>query len=89
MKDNNSILTIAEIKHLFPNEWILLGLEGDAVTKQDAGVVLLHGKDYLELCYKGSEIAPAQLTKIFYTGEQKHHRQWLKATRLKEIPKKT
>ena len=84
---NNSILTIAEIKHLFPNEWILLGLEGSEASKSDTGVVLLHGKDYLELCYKGSEITTTQLTKIFYTGEQKHHRQWLKATRLKDIQK--
>lgn len=84
---NNSILTIAEIKHLFPNEWVLLGLEGDDVSKIDTGIVLLHGKDYLELCYKGSEIKTTQLTKILYTGEQKHNRQWLKATRLKDLPK--
>jgi hypothetical protein len=80
---NNSILTIAEIKHLFPNEWVLLGLEGNTDVKSDTGVVLLHSTDYLELCYKGSEITTNQLTKIFYTGEQKHHRKWLKATRLK------
>jgi hypothetical protein len=83
---NNSILTIAEIKHLFPNEWVLLGLEGSTNVENNAGVVLLHSADYLELCYKGSEITTKQLTKIFYTGEQKQNRKWLKATRLKDLP---
>jgi hypothetical protein len=83
---DSEILTIEEIKHLFPNEWILLGLENNSV-KNDAGTVLFHSKDYLELCYKGSEIAQNTLTKIFYTGEQNHNRKWLKATRLKGLPK--
>ena len=83
---NNSILTIAEIKHLFPNEWVLLGLEGNTESENNSGVVLLHSADYLELCYKGSEIATKQLTKIFYTGEQKQNRKWLKVTRLKGLP---
>ena len=29
------------------------------------GIVLLHNKDYLELCYMGSEIAKDKLTTIF------------------------
>jgi hypothetical protein len=78
----DKILTIEEIKNLFPDEWILLSLPNDATAQNDKGVVLFHSKDYLELCYKGSEIAPHKLTKIFYTGEQKQNRKWLKATRL-------
>ena len=38
------------------------------------GIVLLHNKDYLELCYMGSEIAKDKLTTIFFTGEQQQHR---------------
>ena len=75
---SNNILTIDEIKHLFLDEWILLNVVGDTTTKNDTGIVLFHSKDYLELCYKGSEIAPDKLTKIFYTGEQKQHRQFIR-----------
>ena len=75
---DSAILTMEEINHLFPNEWILLGLENNSV-KNDTGTVLFQSKDYLELCYKGSEIAQNTLTKIFYTGEQNHNRKWLKA----------
>ncbi len=84
---NNEILTIDEIKHLFPNEWILLGVVGDKTLKYNTGTVLFHSKDYLELCYKGSEISHNTLTKIFYTGEQNQNRKWLKATRLRDLPK--
>jgi hypothetical protein len=49
------ILTIDEIKVQYPDEWVLLSLaNSDVLTRPDKGTVLLHSKDYLELCYKAS-----------------------------------
>lgn len=76
--------TIDQIKTEYPDEWVLLGLDGET---KDHGEVLLHGKDYLELCYKSSEIPKTQLTTIIFTGIQNHNRKWLKATRLNVKPK--
>ena len=75
---NDRILNFDEIKVQFPNEWILLKLPNASQTLDKTGVVLYHSADYLELCYKGSEIAKDILTTIFYTGEQKPTRKWLK-----------
>ena len=80
-------LSIDQIKLSYPDEWVLLDLEGQEATKIQKGIVLLHSKDYLELCYKGSEIAKEHLTTILFTGTQTHNRKWLKATRLNEKPK--
>ena len=82
-------LTIDQIKTEYPDEWVLLGLDGENQSHIDHGEVLLHGKDYLELCYKSSEIPKTQLTTIIFTGTQNHNRKWLKATRLNEKPKTT
>lgn len=80
---NTETLTIDEIKNKFPDEWILLRLSEiqteTGTHNKMGGVVLWHSKDYLELCYKGSEIAKNILTKIFFTGEQTPTRKWLKA----------
>ena len=80
----NEILTLDEIKKQFPDEWILLNVSSQNQLPDTKGIVLWHSKDYLELCYKGSEIAKDILTKTIYTGEQQTSRKWLKATRLKE-----
>ncbi len=85
----NEVLSVDEIKKLYPDEWVLLGLRDDEGKANLSGIILYHSKDYLELCYKGSEIAPNILTKTFYTGEQKQNRKWLKATRLKDLPTTT
>ena len=85
----NEVLTLEEITKLYPDEWILLGLSQVMSVPNLSGIVLFHGKDYLELCYKGSEIAANILTKTFYTGEQNHNRKWLKASRLKDLPTTT
>jgi hypothetical protein len=75
----DKILNFTEIAALFPNEWILLGLSNPDFLPQKKGVVLLHGGDYLELCYKASELPKTQLTTIFFTGENlKSNRKWLK-----------
>lgn len=77
-------LTLSEIQKIYPDQWILLGVENDTLPLMpEKGVVILHGKDYLELCYKASEIAKNRLTTIFYTGEKTNkRRKWLKATHL-------
>ena len=85
----NEVLTLEEITKLYPDEWILLGLSQVMSVPNLSVIVLFHGKDYLELCYKGSEIAANILTKTFYTGEQNHNRKWLKASRLKDLPTTT
>jgi hypothetical protein len=77
-------LTIEQIKTEYPNEWVLLGLDHEEQSQIESGEVLMHGKDYLELCYKSSEVSEGYLTKIFFTGIQNHNRKWLKATRLSE-----
>jgi hypothetical protein len=76
--------TIEQIKQEFPDEWILLGIDHHSLNIVESGTVLLHGKDYLELCYKSSEIPKKYLTKIIFTGPQTHNRKWLKATRLSD-----
>ena len=70
-------LSIEQIKSSYPDEWVLLDLEGQEATKIQKGIVLLHSKDYLELCYKSSEIAKEHLTTILFTGTQNHHRKWI------------
>jgi len=83
-------LTINEIKALYPNEWVLLSVENsEHLARCDRGVVLLHGKDYLELCYKASEIAKDILTTILFTGAPAQNCKWLKTIRLPETPKTT
>jgi hypothetical protein len=85
----DEVLSFEEIKKLYPDEWILLRLSDVMSAKNLRGIILFHSKDYLELCYKGSEIAQNILTKTFYTGESKQNRKWLKATRLKDLPTTT
>jgi hypothetical protein len=82
------VLTINEIKAQYPDEWVLLSLtNSDVVVRPDKGSVLLHSKDYLELCYKASEIAKNIVTTILFTGEPTKNRKWLKSTILREKPK--
>lgn len=85
----DKILSYEEIKTLFPNEWVLLALSGADALSAKKGVVLLHGKDYLEICYKASEVAKDRLTTIFFTGEQQKSRKWMKVSHLTEKPQTT
>jgi hypothetical protein len=79
------VLTIEEIKAQYPDQWVLLSLpNSDALERPDKGSVLLHGKDYLELCYKASEIAKNVVTTILFTGEPTKNRKWLKSSILRE-----
>jgi hypothetical protein len=77
-------LTLQEMKATYPNQWLLLGNPKTVLATVESGIVLFHGKDYLEVCYKGSELgANYDSRTIIYTGEtQQKHRKWLKAIRL-------
>ena len=77
-------LTIEEIKMTYPNEWVLLGNPQTELAAVQSGILLFHGKDYLEVCYKGSELGKTYDSRtIIYTGETKQkNRKWLKAIRL-------
>ncbi len=86
---DDKILSYEEIKSLFPNEWVLVAMSDPKALAAKSGVVLLHGKDYLEICYKGSEVAKGMLTTIFYTGEKQKNRKWVKVSHLSETPQTT
>ena len=77
-------LTLQEMKAAYPNEWLLLGNPETDLASVQSGIVLFHGKDYLEVCYKGSELGAGYNSRtIIYTGEtQQKNRKWLKAIRL-------
>ena len=81
------LLSIDEIKKQFPDEWILLKIEESDATSPKNGEVLLHGKDYLELCYKSSDVAKNVLTTIIFTGASTKNRKWLKSIRLQDSQK--
>jgi hypothetical protein len=81
------VVAIQEIKAKYPNEWVLLGNPKTVLATVQSGILLFHGKDYLEVCYKGSELgANYDSRTIIYTGEtQQKNRKWLKAIRL-DVP---
>ncbi|MDP3916055.1 MAG: hypothetical protein Q8R96_20185 [Bacteroidota bacterium] len=65
------ILNIADIKSLFPNEWVLLGNPIMDESKIDvlSGIPLFHSKDKKEVCYIGRD-KTSNFDKItlIYTG---------------------
>ena len=81
------VLTIAEIKTQYPDEWVLVGNPnlgnaetlGTIIKKIIDGVVLFHSKDKHEVAYKGKEARQGydNVTLIF-TGEiPKKRKFWL------------
>jgi hypothetical protein len=73
---------IINLKMEYPNEWVLLKYANTDEIQDGIADVLLHSKDYLELCYKGSELQGNFIKKIYYTGEKSNNRKWLKLSRL-------
>jgi hypothetical protein len=81
------ILTIAEIKAQYPDQWVLVGnpqmrednFVGPLIRKIIAGIVLFHSKDKRELGYKAADIAQTvEETACIYTGEiPKNRKFWL------------
>lgn len=84
MKDQ--VLTFAEIKELYPDQWVLIGNPvlddsyiGSIVSKLQAGVVLLSSKDRKEIGLKGNEARKGyEEIACVYTGEiPKNRKFWL------------
>ncbi len=79
---SQNILSMEQIKALFPNEWVLLGNPEYQNMKILKGIVILHNKDKRELAYEAREknawryIYESATT--IYTGEfPKNRRFWL------------
>jgi hypothetical protein len=65
------VKNIAEIKNLFPNEWVLIGNPkmDKAELNVVAGIPLLHSKDKKEVCYLGkSKTGDYKTITVIYTG---------------------
>ena len=66
-----NLVNIAEIKNLYPNEWVLLGNPNMDESKLDvlSGIPLFHSKDKKEVCYIGREkTASFDKITLIYTG---------------------
>lgn len=88
--EENNVKSWQEIRSEFPNEWVLLQLAQKEDFERKRGTVLLHGKDYLELCYKSSEVKKEPYTTIVFTGDPKPAmRKWMKLTVLRDTQKKS
>jgi hypothetical protein len=67
-------LDIAEIKRLYPDEWVLIG---DPVMDETdmhilSGIPVLHSKDKKEIAYFGREkVLDYQTVMVIYTGQFK------------------
>jgi len=65
------ILSIADIKRIYPDEWVLLGNPVMDDSKIDVleGVPLFHSKDKKEVCYIGrNQTADFDKITLIYTG---------------------
>ncbi|MEO8853717.1 MAG: hypothetical protein ABI359_08060 [Ginsengibacter sp.] len=65
------LLNIADIKKLYPDEWVLLGNPTMDENKMDvlSGIPVFHSKDKKEVCYIGRD-RTSEFNKItlIYTG---------------------
>ncbi len=65
-------INIAEIKTLYPNEWVLLGnpVMDESKLEVVEGIPLFHSKDKKEVCYIGREkTKDFDKITLIYTGE--------------------
>jgi hypothetical protein len=65
------LVNIAEIKRLYPNEWVLLGNPTLDDTKIDVlgGIPIFHSKDKKEVCYIGRDkTSNFKKITLVYTG---------------------
>ena len=66
------VLTIAEIKAQYPDQWVLLGNPIIKSTKVLTGIVLYHSKDKKELCYLGRALTNGyERISLTFTGQIK------------------
>jgi hypothetical protein len=71
------IITLAEIKTLFPDEWVLLGnpIMDDSKIDVVSGIPLFHSKDKKEVCYIGRDkTSNFEKITLIYTGSFKPSR---------------
>lgn len=82
----SEVLTIAEIKAQYPDQWVLVGnpvlkdldiLEA-IINKLISGIVLFASKDKREIAYKAKDLRQGYdgITCV-YTGELPQNRRWL------------
>jgi len=68
------LLSIKDIKNLYPNEWVLVGnpIMDDSKIEVLSGIPIYHSKDKKEVCYIGRDKTAAfeKITLIF-TGSLK------------------
>jgi hypothetical protein len=71
------LVTIENIKVLFPNEWVLLGNPVFDERHLDvlSGIPIYHSEDKKEVCYKGRDMTDgySKIT-LIYTGSFKPRR---------------
>ena len=71
------LLNIADIKTLYPNEWVLLGdpVMDESKIEVLSGIPLFHSKDKKEVCYIGRDkTADFSTVTIAFTGDLRQHR---------------
>ena len=64
-------ISINEIKHTYPNEWVLLGnpVMDDKKLNVLSGIPLYHSQDKKEVCYIGRDkTSPYEKITLIYTG---------------------
>jgi hypothetical protein len=70
-------LNIAEIKQLYPDEWVLIGnpIMDESRLEIISGIPLFHSKDKKEVCYIGRDkTATFDKITLIYTGSFKQQR---------------
>jgi hypothetical protein len=80
------ILSIDEIRALYPNHWILIGnpklddpdTNGSIISKLIEGIVLLASKDKREIGFKAKEVrSKVEKTACVFTGDIPNNRVFL------------
>jgi hypothetical protein len=71
----DSYIEIADLKKMYPNEWVLLGEPKMKDTSVLGGIVIYHSKDKKEVCYIGRDKTKGFSTvTITYAGDLKQNR---------------
>ena len=69
------VLTIAEIKTQYPNQWVLVGNPVMDAQEQQviAGLPVFYSKSKKQVCYLGAELVKKfDSTILLFTGQPKH-----------------
>ena len=67
----SQLLTINDIKQLFPDEWVLIGnpIMDDSKIDVLSGIPIFHSKDKKEVCYIGRDkTSPFEKITLIFTG---------------------